>query len=62
MALPKKRSSKSGLPPGTPVHVSDTVPQTTRITVIDYTPTTLEQKTASTVKECLSFKNTKSVT
>lgn len=60
--MPKKRSSKAGLPPGTPIHIGDTTPTATKITVIDYTPTSIEQKTARTVKECLSFKNTKSMT
>jgi len=60
--MPKKRSSKAGLPPGTPVHIGDTTPAATKINVIDYTPTSIEQRTAKSVKEVLSFRKSKSVT
>ena len=60
--MPKKRSSKAGLPPGTAMHVGDTNPETTEITIIDYTPKKLKEKSAKSVRECLSYKDSKSIT
>ncbi|MEW6749143.1 MAG: magnesium/cobalt transporter CorA [Candidatus Micrarchaeota archaeon] len=61
MALLKKRSSKAGLPPGTPVPVGERI-EDTKISVIDYTPGKVEEKPVTTVAECLAFKDRKSVT
>jgi magnesium transporter len=60
--MQKKRSSKAGLPPGSPVHVGDTNPETSKITIIDYTPKKLKEKTVRSVRECLPFKNSKTIT
>ena len=58
----KKRSSKTGLPPGTLVHVGVRKVEKAKITIIDYDETHFEEKEVTTVEECLPFKDTPTVT
>ncbi len=60
--LVKKRSKKSGLPPGTLVHVGEKKIEKVRISIIDYDETRFEEKDAKTVEECFPFKETPTVT
>ncbi len=58
----KKRSHKSGLPPGTLVHVGTEKVEKTKMTVIDYDPGTWEEKQLKTIEECFPCRDTQTVT
>ncbi len=58
----RKKSSKSGLPPGTPIYIGDRHPKKTRIMVIKYDEDQLIEKEVSTVEECLQGKESSVVT
>ncbi len=58
----RKRSEKTGLPPGTPVLVGERPALPTRITVIDYNASSLTEKELRTVEECLSYRDKRTVT
>ena len=58
----KKRSHKSGLPPGTLVHVGTQKVEKTRITVIDYDGGNLEEKELKNIKDCFPYKDRSTVT
>jgi magnesium transporter len=58
----RKRSSKTGLPPGSAVYVGDKVPMGTRIRVIDYDETHFEQKEVTHIKDILKYKTSDTVT
>jgi magnesium transporter len=58
----KKTSHKAGLPPGALVHVGTKKTENTKITLIDYNETTIEEKELETIEECFSCKNTSTVT
>lgn len=59
---PSYASKKSGLAPGTLVHVGEVHPHEHRITLIDYNESHLEKRVLSSVNELLSYRNTASVT
>ncbi|MGV8161823.1 MAG: magnesium/cobalt transporter CorA [Candidatus Nanoarchaeia archaeon] len=58
----KKRSSKTGMPPGSLVYVGDKIPKGTRIRVIDYSEDSYEQNEVQDVRDILKYKKTNSVT
>lgn len=58
----KKRSSKTGLPPGSLVYIGDKVPRGTRIRVIDYNEEKYEQKEIQDITNIRKYKNTDTVT
>lgn len=58
----RRRSEKTGLSPGTSVHVSERPASPTRISVIDYNADALIEKELRTVEECLSFRDKRTVT
>jgi len=62
MRLFKKTSKKAGLPPGTLVHIGEKKVEKTKITLIDYDDTHLQEKEVDTVEECLPCKDTFTVT
>lgn len=62
MARIKKRSSKTGLPPGTVMHIGERKTDQPIITIIDYDDSNIEEKQALYVEECFQFKDKKSVT
>jgi magnesium transporter len=56
--LVKKRSKKSGLPPGTPVHIGGRKREDTRITVLDYDESRFQEKEVGSVDQCMVFRDT----
>jgi magnesium transporter len=58
----RKRSSKSGLPPGSLVHVGEDKRTESRITVIDYTPGEYTEKPRATIEDCFAFRDKPSIT
>jgi magnesium transporter len=60
--LIKKISKKAGLPPGTLVHVGEKKTEKVKITIIDYDKTQFQEKVAESFEECVSFKETPTVT
>lgn len=57
-----KRSEKSGLPPGTLMHIGEQKTEKVRISIIDYDEQQLEEKEALTVEDCFPFKDKPTVT
>jgi len=57
-----KRSKKSGLSPGSLVHVGERKVETARITVIDYDGTSVFEKEVASAEECFRFRETSTVT
>ncbi len=58
----KKVSSKTGLPPGSLVHIGEKKAETVGIAIIDYDQNTFNEKMVDTVEECFPFKETPTVT
>jgi magnesium transporter len=58
----RKRSKKSGLPPGTLMHIGEKKTDDVKITIIDYDETQFQEKEAKTIEECFPFKETPTVT
>jgi magnesium transporter len=58
----KKRSKKSGLPPGTLVHIGERKTEEVRISVIDYEQSGFQEKEFKTIEECLLLKDKPTVT
>ncbi|HDS45086.1 MAG TPA: magnesium/cobalt transporter CorA [Methanomicrobia archaeon] len=57
-----KRSKKSGLPPGTLIHIGERKTEKVRITLIDYDEAQLEEREVARVEEVFSFKERPTVT
>jgi magnesium transporter len=55
--LIKKRSKKTGLPPGTLVHIGEKKTDKVKITILDYDELQFEEKEAQTIEECFPFKD-----
>jgi magnesium transporter len=60
--LIKKRSKKTGLPPGTLVHIGEQKAEKVSITVIDYDGGRFQEEEIETVEECFDFKDKPTVT
>lgn len=60
--LIKKRSGKSGLPPGALIHIGDKLTNEVKITIMDYDETDLQERTPKTLDECAVFKDKNTVT
>ncbi len=58
----RKRSQKTGLPPGALIHVGEQKSERTRITLLDYDEQRVVEKELPVVDECLRFKERSSVT
>lgn len=58
----KKRSGKSGLPPGTLLHIGDKKMEKTRITLLDYDESHFLEKEVKLVEEAFPFKDKPTVT
>jgi len=58
----KGRSRKSGLPPGSLIHIGELKAERTRITIIDYSEERFQETEAKTVEECFPFKESPTVT
>ncbi|MBI4847058.1 MAG: magnesium/cobalt transporter CorA [Nitrospirae bacterium] len=61
-SLIKQRSKKSGLPPGTLVHIGEKKTGKTKITVLDYDELHYQEKDLDNVDECVQFKDKPTVT
>jgi len=59
--LLKKRSKKVGQPPGTLIHIGEETAKDASISVIAYRDEQFLEKEAASVEECLTFKNSESV-
>jgi magnesium transporter len=55
-------SSKSGLPPGSLVHVGDVLEAETKISVMNYSASTFEEKKVEIIDEVLKYKDSDTVT
>ena len=62
MPKERKRSSKTGLPPGTMMHIGVRKTANPTITILDYNSEEVEEKQALYVEECFPFKDKDSVT
>jgi magnesium transporter len=60
--LLRKKSSKVGLPPGTPIYIGEKKPKETRMMIIEYDENNLIEKEVKTVEECLQYKESSKVT
>jgi magnesium transporter len=60
--LLKARSKKSGLPPGTLIHIGEKRGEKARLTIIDYDDASFQEKEAEDISECFPFKERPSVT
>jgi len=58
----EKRSKKTGLPPGSLVYVGPKRQKQTKITIIDFDATNLEEKEVKNIEICSQYKGKKSVT
>ncbi|MDR4498940.1 MAG: magnesium/cobalt transporter CorA [Candidatus Scalindua sp.] len=58
----KKRSKKTGSPPGSLIHVGETKAETVRITVIDYDGESYRKKEIQRIEDCFQLKDTSTVT
>ncbi len=58
----KKRSRKTGLSPGSLIHIGDRLAEETKITVLSYDETNIEEKEVSTARQCSQFKDRPTVT
>jgi magnesium transporter len=57
MAVIKRRSSKSGLPPGSLVHIGEDKRDESRVTVIYYSPSDFVEKLNPDIEECAVFRD-----
>lgn len=53
----KKRSTKSGLPPGALIHIGEKKVELAKISILDYDEIQFEEKEAKTIEECFPFKD-----
>ncbi|MEJ2697288.1 MAG: magnesium/cobalt transporter CorA [Candidatus Sulfobium sp.] len=58
----KKRSGKSGLPPGSLIHIGEKKTDRTKIAVMDYDDREVREKETGDVEECLLFRDSPAVT
>ena len=62
MALRVKRSEKTGLPPGTLIHIGERRAERTRLRLFDYNEAQLLEKELGSVEEAFPFRDTATVT
>ncbi len=60
--LLKKRSKKTGQPPGTLIHVGEETAKEIKITVLDYRDEHFEEMETGSIEACFPFRDTESVT
>jgi magnesium transporter len=58
----ERKSRKTGLPPGTLVHIGQMKAKAVRITLIDYDEQNFQEKQVTDIKECFPLKETQTVT
>jgi magnesium transporter len=62
LRLIKKRSEKTGLPPGTLIHIGEKRAGMPKVTVIDYDEVHFQEKEIKRIEECFLFKDSPTVT
>ncbi len=60
--LAYKRSKKSGLPPGSTVHIGEKKSDVVKIAVIDYDENGVQEKAVQRIEECFAFRDRQSIT
>ena len=55
--LVKKRTQKSGLPPGTLIHIGEKRTEKVKIRIMDYSDMGLKEMEADTIETCFPFKD-----
>lgn len=58
----KKRSIKTGLPPGALIHIGEKRSEKVKISIIDYDEINFQEKEAKTIEECFPFKDKPAIT
>lgn len=58
----KKRSTKTGLPPGVLIHIGEKKVELAKINILDYDENQFEEKEARTIGECFPFKDKPTIT
>ena len=58
----KKRSIKTGLPPGALIHIGEKRSEKVKISIIDYDEINFQEKEAKTIEECFPFKDKPTIT
>lgn len=58
----KKRGQSAGLTPGTLVHIGERLMEKPKISIIDYSPDQLEEKTVETIEECCAYQEKPTIT
>ncbi len=58
----KKRSTKTGLPPGVLIHIGERKAEKVRINILDYDESQFEEKETRTIEECFPFKDKPTIT
>jgi magnesium transporter len=58
----KKRSTKTGLPPGTLIHIGEKKAEKVRIRILDYDEVRFQEIEARTIEECFPFKEKPTIT
>jgi magnesium transporter len=58
----KKRSTKTGLPPGALIHIGEKKAELVKINILDYDEIQFEEKDARTIEECFPFKDKPTIT
>src|SRR5659263_273275 len=53
----KKRSIKTGLPPGSLIHIGEKKAESVRISILDYDENQFQEKETKTIEECFPFKD-----
>ncbi len=57
-----RSSTKSGMPPGSLVHIGERKTENPEITIVDYEAERLTERTVKTIDECVPFRDTPTVT
>lgn len=58
----KKRSTKTGLPPGVLIHIGEKKAEKVKINILSYDENQFEEKEARTIEECFPFKDKPTIT
>jgi len=58
----KKRSKSAGLTPGTLVHIGERLMEKPKISIIDYSPNKLEERTVESIEECCAYQKKPTIT
>lgn len=58
----KKRSTKTGLPPGVLIHIGEKKTELAKIKILDYDEIQFDEIEAKTIEECFPFKEKPTIT